>query len=253
MRRDRRRHFPWLSQIVFVAFAPLTCVVAVVLAESDPERRRMSRDGDDTAIPVDPGPIAPSDVRRVSIVGAAGSGKTTLAEEWQNFRGLPYVKVDALQTAETGGGRATPEEFSRRMKDAASQDSWILDGNVDISGVYCVVDETWSRADLVIWLDLPRHVLMRRILVRTTVRALHRTDLGKGSRQHWRDLFVLDPNRSVFAWTWTEQPRLREAYERHVHDPRWSPRIVRLRSPREVRRMARKIRLTDARAPRHEG
>ena len=120
---------------MFGAFALIMFVVAVVLAEGDLDRRRMPREHDDTAIPVDPGPIALADIRRVSIVGAAGSGKTTLAEAWQDFHGLPYVKVDALQAAETGG-RATPEEFGRRMAEAASRDSWILDGNVDISGVY---------------------------------------------------------------------------------------------------------------------
>jgi len=227
-------------------------IVGVALAEGGLDRRRMARGHNDTTISVAPGPIAFHDVRRVSIVGAAGSGKTTLAQAWQDSHRLPYVKVDAFQAAEFGG-RATPEEFGRRMAEAASRDSWILDGNVDISGVYQAVDETWSRADLVIWLDLPRHVLMRRLLVRTAVRALHHSEMSKDTQQHWRDLFVFDANRSVLAWTWSEQPRLREAYGCLVADPRWSARVVRLCSPRAVRRIARQIRLTNAGAPGQAG
>ena len=127
----------------------------------------------------------------------------------------------------------------------ARQESWILDGNVDISGVYHAADTAWSRADLVIWLDLPRHILMRRLLVRTATRALRHSALSEATNQRWRNLLVLDPNRSVLAWTWFEQPRLRHAYESQVGDPRWSDRVVRLRRPHHACRMREQIRFAD--------
>jgi hypothetical protein len=93
----------------------------------------------------------------------------------------------------------------------------------------------------IVWLDFSRRVIIPRLVARTGRRAYRRMNLPDGTRQSWRDLFVLDPARSVIAWTWFEQPHLREAYEVMTRDPRWNDRVVRLRTRRDVRAFRRTL------------
>jgi adenylate kinase family enzyme len=64
------------------------------------------------------------------------------------------------------------DEFRRRAADAAAGDSWVIDGN------YSTVQPLiWKRADTVVWLDLPRRTVMRRVTWRTVRRAAFRAEL----------------------------------------------------------------------------
>jgi SAM-dependent methyltransferase len=127
------------------------------------------------------------------------------------------------------------------MAVVAKGESWVIDGNVLISDMYSAVPEVWERADTIAWLDLPRRVIIPRLIARTARRAYRREYVRKETPQRWRDLFVLDPARSVIAWTWFEQPDLRDAYESTTRDPRWSDRVVRLRTRSEVRAFKRTL------------
>jgi adenylate kinase family enzyme len=81
---------------------------------------------------------------RISIVGPAGSGKTTLSQAFTNL-GLPHIKVDKVLIGPTGHLR--PEHFRARMAAFAQGESWVIDGNVLIADVYAAVPEVWQRAD----------------------------------------------------------------------------------------------------------
>ena len=65
----------------------------------------------------------------------------------------------------------------------------------------------WQRADTVAWLDLPRHLVMRRLLWRTARRVMTRQELWNGNREHWRAFFSLDPEQSILVWAWTTHAR----------------------------------------------
>src|SRR3954467_11985717 len=87
---------------------------------------------------------------RVSIVGPAGSGKTTLSKAFTNL-GLRHIKVDNVLHGTAG--RPSPEQFRTRMAVVAQGDSWIIDGNVLIADDYAAMSEVWQRADTIVWLD----------------------------------------------------------------------------------------------------
>ena len=170
-------------------------------------------------------------MRRVSVVGTSGSGKTTVARRLSEGLGAPHVELDALfhgpgwQPAEGGA-------FLAAVDRATAGDAWVVDGNYR-----AVVGEgpVWARADTVVWLDLPRAVVMRRVLWRTLRRALRREVLWNGNREPVGGLVRWDPERSVVRWAWTTHAERRQQLEGAMGSPSCAHlRFVRLRSRAEV-------------------
>jgi adenylate kinase family enzyme len=164
-------------------------------------------------------------VRRVSVVGNSGSGKSTVAAALSVRLGVPHHELDAV-FHQPGWTELPTPEFRHRVAEIAATERWIIDGNYSR-----VRDIIWARADTVVWLDLPRPVVMRQVVRRTIRRAVRRTELWNGNREPWRNFATLDPNRSVIAWAWTQHAKYREHYAAAMVDPAWSQlRFVHLAS-----------------------
>jgi hypothetical protein len=110
----------------------------------------------------------------------------------------------------------------------------------------------WAGADTVVWLDLPRRTIMRQLVWRTLVRVVGRRELWNGNREPLENLYSLDPEKSVIAWSWTRHGTYVERYADAMRDPRWRRlRFVRLRSHREAERWLAELDATGgAAAPR---
>jgi adenylate kinase family enzyme len=171
-------------------------------------------------------------VRRVSVVGNSGSGKSTLARAIASRLSVPHIELDSLHHQADW----TPLD-PLRLRDAVARstenDGWVVDGNY--SGVR---DLVWSRADTVLWLDLPRTLIMWQVVSRTLQRIATGEELWNGNRERWRNLFTLDRQESVVVWAWVQHRTYRERYAEAMRDPAWSHlRFVRLRSRRDTRRL----------------
>lgn len=173
-------------------------------------------------------------VRRVSVVGTSGSGKSTLARELAAALGAEFLELDSVYH-QAGWTPLDVLEFRARVVAAAAGARWVIDG-----GYSQVRDLVWARADTVIWLDLPRRTVMRRIIWRTLRRVAGRVELWNGNRERWRNLFTWDKDESVIAWAWQTYGSRRERYAGLVADPANAHlRFVRLTSPGAVRRFLR--------------
>ena len=165
------------------------------------------------------------------MVGTSGSGKSTLGRELAGILGVPYVELDSIHH-QPGWTPLPAEDFKRRAGEAAAQDGWVIDGNY--STAQPVV---WARADTVAWLDLPKRIVMRRIVWRTLRRVAGHQELWNGNRERWRNLFTWDPVESVISWAWHTHASYRERYAAARADPANAHLdFVRLTSPAEVRR-----------------
>ena len=102
-------------------------------------------------------------------------------------------------------------------------EAWVVDGNYGP-----VRHLTWSRATTIVWLDLPRWLVMRQVVWRSLTRGLLRRELWNGNRESPR--MWLDPTHPM-RWAWSTHARRRAEYAPQM-DERW----VRLTSRREVRR-----------------
>ena len=165
------------------------------------------------------------------MVGNSGSGKSTAAVTLASRLGVPCVELDSI-FHQPGWTELPVDEFRARVAAAAAGDAWVIDGNYS-----AVRDVVWARADTVVWIDLPRPVVMRRVVARTVRRAARRQELWNGNREPWSNFLTLDPERSIIMWAWTQHGRYRRRYETAMADPAWAHlRFVRLRSPAEIKR-----------------
>jgi adenylate kinase family enzyme len=170
-------------------------------------------------------------VRRVSVGGTSGSGKSTLARELASILKVPHLELDGI-FHQPGWASLPTEEFRAQVADFTTRDGWVTDGNYSV-----VRDLIWERADTVAWLDLPRHLVMRRLIWRTLRRMVTRQELWNGNRESVRNLVSLDPEKSIIVWAWTTHAANRAAYLAASQDPGNAHlTFIRLTSPRAVKR-----------------
>jgi adenylate kinase family enzyme len=173
-------------------------------------------------------------VRRVSVVGTSGVGKSTVAAALAHALGAPWLELDSLQH-QADWTPLPVAEFRARVAFEAEGERWVIDGNYSR-----VQDIVWARADTVVWLDLPLRTVMCRVIWRTLRRVVGRVELWNGNRERWRNLLSLDKEQSVIAWAWQTHASNRARYEAAMADPAHGHlRFVRLRSPASVRRFLR--------------
>ena len=163
---------------------------------------------------------------RVSVVGASGSGKTTVAAELAARLGFPHVELDALHWR-PGWTETSAEDLRRGLHPILHGDAWVVDGNYGGKAR----DLVWRHADTVVWLDLPRPVVMAALARRTAGRILLRRELWNGNRERLGNLLSLDERRNLLVWTWRHFARYRSTYEAAMVDPELAHlTITRLRS-----------------------
>jgi adenylate kinase family enzyme len=155
--------------------------------------------------------------------------------------GLPFVELDSI-FHQPGWAPLPAGEFRRRIADVAAGDDWVIDGNY--SAVRPLI---WERADTVVWIDLPRRVVMRQIVWRTLRRVACRAELWNSNRESWANFFTWKPEKSVISWAWHRHPVYRQRYSAAIDDPANAHlRFVRLQTRADGRRF---VLLTRRRPP----
>lgn len=98
--------------------------------------------------------------RRVSVVGASGSGKTCLARVLAERLRLPLVELDALRW-EPSGQELPRDVFVQRVAAAVDDEEWVIDGHYrDVRPLI------WQRAQMVVWLNYPLPLVGWRLVTR---------------------------------------------------------------------------------------
>ena len=146
--------------------------------------------------PTEGGPNTPARQRaRIHITGGPGSGKTTLARRLGALLGAPVFDLDglalALQPSFTDEYGVVDHAGLIAARDAelvslAGRDAWIGDG----SFVGHAMPLFYS-ADLVVWMDAPRHIACYRVVARHVKAELRRNNRFPG----WKRLYLF--------WRWS--------------------------------------------------
>lgn len=163
-------------------------------------------------------------MKRIMIVGQPGAGKSTLARGLGRRTGLPVVHIDHIHW-QSGWVERDRACKTRLCHEAEAREAWIFEGGHSA---------TWAnrlaRADLLIWLDLPLWLRFWRVLART-VRwyGRSRPDLPEGCNERFGRNSL-----EFWAFIWRTRHSSRAAMARLAAGA--GKPVVRLRSPREVRR-----------------
>ncbi len=162
---------------------------------------------------------------RISVIGTAGCGKTTLAKELSQRLKIPHVELDAFNW----GPNWTPVAnavFLERVDAALEQDNWVMDGNY-----IRVRFDIWNRATHIVWLDYPRWRIMRQVTTRSIRRILAREELWAGNRETVHKTFL--SQESIIWFAWKSYPRQKEDYEQLLSLSLFQgTEIIRLTTPR---------------------
>ena len=147
---------------------------------------------------------------RIVVIGSSGSGKSTLSEKLAEKLEISRVQLDAINWLPNWVERDA-DEFLRLVDQNTPPDgSWVVDGNY--SRIRHVV---WPRAQFIVWLNYPFHIVFWRIVKRTTARVFNQTELFSGNRETFKKAFL--STDSMILWFLKTYHRRRRQYRAAVN------------------------------------
>lgn len=169
-------------------------------------------------------------MKRIRVVGNAGSGKTTVARAIARRLEVDHLELDDVHWMADWTERDV-EEFRAVVADFATRPGWVIDGNYR-NRLGDLLDD---RVDAYVWLDLPRWRVTWSVLARTLRRGISGETLwASANRERLGSLLRRDPRENIVLWSWTQHRRYRAEYA--AEQDRSPLPWFRLRSRRQVRR-----------------
>ena len=168
-------------------------------------------------------------MRRVSVTASAsGSGKTTVGKQLAERLGVPYVELDALVHG-PNWTEISDEGLRELLEPIVAGEGWVIDGGYRRK----IGDFVLARADTVVWIDLPIHVWLPRLLRRTFRRMRGHEILWNDNKETFRDAFW--GRDSLFGYA------LRAHFDRRRRYPveLAAYPVIRLRTQAEIDRFVR--------------
>jgi adenylate kinase family enzyme len=118
-------------------------------------------------------------VRRVAVIASAsGNGKTTVGRALAARLGVAFVELDSLVHG-PNWTEMSDRDLRALVEPIARSDGWVIDGTYRTKLGNLVLDA----ADTIVWLDLPLHVWLPRLLRRTARRLSGREALWNDNRE----------------------------------------------------------------------
>lgn len=165
-------------------------------------------------------------VKKFALFGPPASGKSTIAKKLSASLSIPHTDLDEILFTEKGP--LPLDEFRGEAETVTRGDSWVVEGNYSK-----LADVVWHRADVLVWLDLPLSLVVRRIVCRS-LRQLAGLDTStQAQRLTWNRAFF--GRRSMLRTAIRKYRNNRPRYAQQVAETAaLGVRVVRVRSGREA-------------------
>jgi len=157
--------------------------------------------------------ISCSPMKRACVIGTTGSGKTTLARQLGQTLGYASLDLDDVYYGPNWLVRPLAE-LRRDVTEFSRAPAWVISGNYPF-----LRDIVWSRADTLIWLDYPLHVVLKRLIGRTVREPISGKRTIGGNRVNGASNFW--GRDSIWAWS-------AKAIHLHGHRRREIPMLLKL-------------------------
>jgi adenylate kinase family enzyme len=117
-------------------------------------------------------------VKKITIIGSGGSGKSTFARKLGELLHIEVIHLDALFW-KPGWVGVSKQEQRLVQNDLVKREKWIIDGNYGST-----IDIRLNGADTIIFLDIPRIICIYRIIKRRLqYRNKIRPDMAEGCEE----------------------------------------------------------------------
>ncbi|WP_258308184.1 adenylate kinase [Streptomyces sp. NWU339] len=165
-------------------------------------------------------------VKKIALFGPPASGKTTIAKKLSDSLGLPHTDLDEILF--TGDGTLPLDEFRIEADRITRGASWVVEGNYSK-----LADVVWHRAEVLVWLDLPLLLVVRRIVYRSLRQLAGLDTSAQARRLTWNRAFF--GRRSLLRTAIRKYRNNRPRYAQQVAETAaLGVHVVRLRSGRQA-------------------
>lgn len=157
-------------------------------------------------------------MKRILITGNAGSGKTKLAQHVASQLNSPVHSLDSI-VWQSGWVQTPREEKEKKISELTSQDCWVIDG---------VSYSAQDKADVVVFLDVPRHLSFWRVFKRNGRYLFHTRPGLPPNCPEWRIIPTL------FKIIWNFPKKIRPVILNRMNTEKNQQRCFHLRSNRDI-------------------
>ena len=162
-------------------------------------------------------------MKKVLVIGPGGAGKSTFARRLGDLLDIEVKHLDKLYWR-AGWQEPAKDEWLERVKELATEESWIMDGNYGGT-----LEVRLKQSDTIIFLDMPRLLCLWRITKRRILYSgRSRPDMAEGCPEQLNWEFV----RWVWHYSRTSRPKVVKLLRENAE----TKKIVWLRSRADVRR-----------------
>lgn len=168
-------------------------------------------------------------MKRIMIVGTAGSGKTSLAKSLSQKLLLPHYELDSFYWLPNWQIRPH-NEFKKLVQETIAKDKWIICGdNTELRAI------TWAKTDTVIWLDYSFCRCFWQALKRSLINIIKHRPCCNGNYESFSRL--LFSKNSILLWVIKGYRKKKKRYPLLIKDPAYKYiTFIHLRSPKETKK-----------------
>lgn len=161
-------------------------------------------------------------MKKISIIGSGGSGKSILAKQLEKKTCIPAYHLDALYW-QPGWVETERNKWRSMQEDLCGKDEWILDGNYSAT-----LDVRLKCSDTIIFLDINRFTCLARAIWRSLKSyGKTRPDMAEGCKEQFDIKFA----KWILDYPAKNKPEILRRLE--ILPP--EKNIIILRSAKEVR------------------